>query len=168
MRRFRNEIRTAAGRTTARTCRSPVIRNTKATNAAPVPMMKMGSSRFLRGTFLSTNMSQIPAIPSTTHVMMNRGSMSGRGFIDSSVYPNSTCSCARVTKTGDCAQNRSQATSSARNCAKERIFSTLSLLNPCRSSSSSRFSYNSLPKTSLTREFRNWYFWSMSLRRRVK
>ena len=62
-------------------------------------------------------------------------------------------------------QNRCQATSSARNCAKERIRSTLFALNPRRSSSTSRFSYNSLPKTSLRREFRKSYLRSMSLRR---
>jgi hypothetical protein len=61
-----------------------------------------------------------------------------------------------------------QAASSLRNCAKERIDFIFTSRNPRRSSSPSRFSYRSLPNTSLRREPRESYLWLMSLRRSVR
>ena len=53
---------------------------------------------------------------------------------------------------GHFTQNASQAASSAKNLAKERIAFSLSSRRPRSSSSPSRFSYKSLPNTSVSRE----------------
>jgi hypothetical protein len=61
-----------------------------------------------------------------------------------------------------------QAALSLRKLANDRIDCILSSPNPRRSSSLSRFSYKSLPNTSVSREKRNSYLWSISLRRWVR
>src|SRR5437660_11024861 len=69
---------------------------------------------------------------------------------------------------GHSAQNADQAAPSLRNRAKERIDFILSSGKPRRSSSPRRFSYKSLPNTSVSREPRKSYLRSISLRRSVR
>src|ERR1039458_7040958 len=60
-------------------------------------------------------------------------------------------------RSGHSAQNADQAASSAKNLAQERIGFSLSSRKPRSSSSRSRFSYKSLPNTSVSREPRKSY-----------
>ena len=71
-------------------------------------------------------------------------------------------------RSGHSAQNAAHAASSAKNLAKERIAFSLSSRRPRSSSWLSRFSYKSLPKTSVSREPRKSYLRLISLRRSVR
>jgi len=64
----------------ARTAKLPVIKNTKITNSAPAPMLKIGSNRFLRAT-LRSKFDHTPTIAKMIHVAMNQGVISGCGVI---------------------------------------------------------------------------------------
>src|SRR6266576_355550 len=78
-------------------------------------------------------------------------------YVDFEEFPTS-----QLTKTGHFVQTADQAACSAKNLAQERIGFILSSRKPRSSSSRSRFSYKSLPNTSVSREPRKSYLRSIS------
>ena len=74
----------------------------------------------------------------------------------------------QLSQTGHFAQNAGQAASSDRHLAHDRIASTLSLRKARSSSSLTRRSHKSFPRTFVSREERKSYLLSMSLRRSVR